>query len=46
MLKRLASDRLDTDVNLKHERAFINKLKIWQKQDMRGDNAYQMQKVD
>jgi hypothetical protein len=45
MLKRLAQDRLDTDVNLKHEKAFIGKLKIWHKQEMRV-NAYQMQKVD
>jgi hypothetical protein len=45
MLKRLAQDRLDTDVNLRHEKAFIAKLKIWHKQEMR-ENAYQMQKVD
>ena len=45
MLKRLAQDRLDTNVNLKHEKAFIAKLKIWHKEEVRI-NAYQMQKVD
>ena len=45
MLKRLAQDRLDTDVNLKHEKAFIGKLKIWHMHVLRLI-AYQMQKVD
>ena len=34
MLKNLQSDHLDDDVKLKHERAFIRKLKVWHQADM------------
>jgi hypothetical protein len=34
MLKKLAQDHLDNDVKLKHEKAFIKKLKIWHENDM------------
>lgn len=39
MLRKLASDHLDNDVKLRHERAFIRKLKVWHEADMHL-NAY------
>lgn len=45
MLKKLASDHLDNDVKLKHERAFIRKLKVWHQADML-QNGFALQRID
>ena len=45
MLKRLAQDKIDSEVQMQHERTFNKKLKLWHKIEQ-TKNAYQMQKVD